>query len=978
MRLCNMIASLGVVFLMPLVWAGEQPPASLWTLSDYDDGDWYVVRGDERLSFHGMREAWVYNRAMVWLDRMAGLEGAILCYSAKSPLPLTGKSQVSRWFSDPENLLEDVDEHFTRFVKRSRQLTWDHACLPPFQFSIEQHPVAELTVRQAIGRWQFIALVKGRSGPPLYASPWYEGPGTLRVDLRELYRAKGYRHHFAELVFFLALWDNSPQGEPSAEFCLNLVGPAAVVPALPIVRSADRTAQEGVPVYAVVLNEQAQPLGPEHIRLTARWGTQTVPLRPRKNRLWEGRLWGLPIGDHRIVLEASWTDGTGRKATGELRVRVTDGKFVRYDKALRLLRKGDELLGPVTGSYRGQIVFRQLGTAQERPLQGEADWREAIAHPGRPDYGFHFWEALTPAELEEDYAYLARCGWQMVHLCSGWLWWPRWDAAGHLSPFYAEQLCEVSAAATRHNLILLLALSHYPLGQASAPYAQYLEAGYRREDYENPDASFYPMFGNYLREFAEVFRDDSTIGMFTASGEGDHACGKTFVNFVHDRMAELSPQHLFACEPHWKIVQYPNFYRQEGWRPLLGGMRTYFVDNGPPEAVGVQFKLAGMGHVFMAEGCFYGFLGGNHQYMNPEMPVASYRWRVRETIYTGLAHRNPVLLTWEERIVEDERIIFREICRQIDWSTRFAQPPVAIRVWPEHMPPEGRDVLFRLERKLTQIPLESFYLWQEEAPPPAAAVVIDARKPPESLQFASQGGSLPDHLARATPLRLATGWRANYSWSEDRSILLAFIRRADPENIWSTEEGGPYSYVDTSIAICEPMTLTAWEVLCRKPGRIALRIYRPTGDRLLLVAETPLELMDRPGWCRFMLSEPIVVEKGDLVGFYLPEEKARIAARAGGRMLYVVGPGMGESRLDDWESEPKSAAIRLISAECQQAKVVGKGDAFELVNFPDLPLRYAVYDLAKKKCIREATFRTGCRVELPADSQEVFLVVTKP
>ena len=57
-------------------------------------------------------------------------------------------------------------------------------------------------------------------------------------------------------------------------------------------------------------------------------------------------------------------------------------------------------------------------------------------------------------------------------------------------------------------------------------------------------------------------------------------------------------------------------------------MRTYHIEwlkPQPPESVGVQFKLAAMGDIFMGEGCFYGFLGGNHQYMNPEMPIDSYR-----------------------------------------------------------------------------------------------------------------------------------------------------------------------------------------------------------------------------------------------------------------------------------------------------------------------------------------------------------------
>lgn len=956
--------------------AAERFPNSPWTMTDYDEGDWYVVRGEEKLSYHGMLQPWVYNRAMVWLDGADGLDGAILCYSRQSPLPLTGTKQVSKWFTQEANLLEDVDENFTRFVKRSTEFSWDHACLPPLQFSIEQHPVAELVVRRSTAPWQFFVVVKGRSGPPLFVTPWQEGPAQLRVDLRELYRQKGYRHQFAEFVFFMALMTKSGEWQGVVEFSLQLVGGPTVAASLPVIRTADRAAREGIPVYAVVLDEKANRLGPEAVRVVATLGSDSMPLSASGDKIWHARFAGLPAGDYWSTIEATWHDGSGRKATGKLRICITDGQYVDYDPELRLLCRGGKPLGPVTGSYRGQILFRQLGRPEERPLRGEADWWEAIADRDNPDYGFHFWEALTPAELDADYAYLARCGWQMIHLCSGWLWWPRWDAAGYLSPFYAEQLCEVSTAARRHGLMLLLALSHYPLGQASPPYAQYLEAGYDRGDYTNLQSTFYRMFGDYLRQFAEIFRDDTTIALFTASGEGDHACGPTFINFVHDVMARHSPRHLFACEPHWKIVRYPNFYRQEGWKPLLGGMRTYFIDGKPPEAIGVQFKLAGMGHLFMAEGCFYGFLGGNHQYMDVNMPVDSYRQRIRETIYTGLAHRNPILLTWEERIVEDERIVFDQIRRQVNWSTNWLKPPVAIRVGARQMPPEARAALFRYEAELSEIPVEAFYLWEDEPAPPGTAVVIDARKGYQPLGWLGPEGRLPETIARHLPLRLPAGWAANYSWSEDRRTLLAFLRKLTDAATWSAEEGGPYSYVDTTLTIPRETTVAGWEVFCLRPGEISLRIYRQDGDLLLLVYESPLERMRAPGWCKFTLPEPWKIRAGDLVGFYIPGENTRIAAAPTGRMLFQQGPSQKRSRLSQWEEEPKSAAIRLVDEATSSEDQVRVTAPLAVRNFPDDAVRFRLYDLQEKTCVREGEFCRTLDLELGEQSRHLFLVVT--
>jgi hypothetical protein len=97
--------------------AGAEPPDPV-TRTDYDEGDWYLLRGDQKLPYHGMRDSWVFNRAMTWLDKRAGVDGAVLCYSTQSPLPLTGKSQVSRWYAGEGNEVADldgVDEQLTRF-----------------------------------------------------------------------------------------------------------------------------------------------------------------------------------------------------------------------------------------------------------------------------------------------------------------------------------------------------------------------------------------------------------------------------------------------------------------------------------------------------------------------------------------------------------------------------------------------------------------------------------------------------------------------------------------------------------------------------------------------------------------------------------------------------------------------------------------------------------------------------------------------
>lgn len=805
--------ALSVAMLLAAAGLAAAQPAAPVTVTDYDENDWYLVRGQDKQSCHGMRQCWVFNRAMIWLDKSCGVDGALLCYSSQSPLPLTGRKQVSRWRVGPDNELADVDDQFTRLTKKNDKSAWDHACLPPLQFEIEQQRAAEFEVREATHPWQLVAIVKGRSGPPLFVSPWQTGAGKLNVDLLELYRAKGYENHFAEMVFFVAVWTEDPQQQATVEFRLSLTGAAVIVPSLPIIRTAKRAEAEGVPLYAVVLDRDAKRLGQDIVDVTASLGQRSIQLAENGQGIWQAVARGVPPGDHGAELRATWKAEPKKSVITRLSVRVTDGQFVSYDPKLRLLMRAGKPLGPITGSYRGQSVFKDVGTAGESLLHGQDQWAAAIRRgtpdPGgvtgekpKPNYVFHFWESLTPRELDDDYAYLDRCGWRMIHLCSAWLWWPRFDAAGRLSPFYAEQIDAVCRAAGRHGLFVHLAVSHYPLGLKSPPYAQYLEAGYQPSDYGNPQSKFFQIFTDYLAQLAEVFRDDTVLSSFTPAGEGDPSCGMPFVNMVYDGLTRHDGQHLVMAEPHHQVTQHPNFYRSAGWKPLLGGMRTYHIDRLAPEAIGVEFKLAAMGDIFMGEGCFYGFLGGNHQYMNPEMPIDSYRRRVRETIYTGLAHRNPILLTWEERIVEDERIVFEQIRRAVDWTTPFQRPPLAIRVNGKLMPVAGRQPLFRYEKALSQIPVEAGYVWEDEPVPPGTVATLDARQPFVEPAFVSEGGTLPDELKSRLPLAVPAGWSANYSWSEDRRTLLAFLRRPHAAGRdWNTAEGGDYTCGDATLRI---------------------------------------------------------------------------------------------------------------------------------------------------------------------------------
>jgi len=963
-----------------LALLAQDAPPDPFTVSDYDEGDVYFIRGGARRPHHGMREPWVFNRALEWTD--AG--GAVICHAGQSPLLLTGRRQVSRWFTARANDLSEADDETTRLVKKDPKTDTDHASLPPFQFPIEQFPEAELEVTEASHPWQFLVAVKGRSGPPFFAGPWREGPGKLAVDLLARYRAKGYRHHFAELQFFVAVWTKDPAREAAVSFRLRLKGVPAIVPSLPVIRTAERARKEGVPLAAVVVDGRGRRQGKDAVSVEARIGDAAVPMSDGGDGVWKGMVRDLPGGDHRAEFRASWKDGRGGTPTTSLDVHVTDGLFIGYDPQLRLLTRAGMPLGPLSGSYRGAPMFTGIGTPAESPVQGQEAW-DAVkgdawggqhSNFGGGRYGFQWWESLTPKELEADHAYLARCGWGIVHLCQGWWVWERLDAGGHLAPHGAEQLALVAATARRHGLRVLFAVSHYPLGKVAAPWAQYLEAGYRPADYRDPASKFYSMFRDYLAQFTAVFRDETGLLGFTAAGEGDPACGMTFVNEVHDALKARDPNHLVLGEPHHAMNKDPLYHVQAGWKPRLAGMRTYFIDRKPLEAVGAQFKLAGLGDLFMGEGVFWGYSGGPTETMR-------YRERIRETFSIGFAHRSPILLTWEARVAEDEHRVLDEVRRSIDWSRPFARPRVAVRAGRESLVDAGKMALARYEAAFSRMPLEYACVWEDGEAPPGALAVLDARQPYAEPAFASEGGPLPDALRGDMPLRLPAGFAANYSWSGDRCQLIAFLRRAEapatPRAGAETTEAGPFTYADTTKAFERDTAVDAWEVRCARPGAVELCIFRREGDDLALAGRSGRVEMKRPGLCRFALDRPIAAKKGDLVGLHIPGEATHVAAAEGGRILFLE-KREPEPRvpLSSWKSEPKILDLRAFSSAeaAPPVRPPAAGSRIVLQNFPDSRLAWRLYDLSEKRIAAEGEFRKSRELDAPPSGRHFFLVVS--
>ena len=740
------------------------PPAGEWSrpryvLENHEDDLYHNLKAGEVENEPEYRallgRIWTFNRAMRWV-RTA--DGNIVCHCGDCDLPLTGSGQVGAWHSDAANRIEDEGE-FTRFVKCSTARRRDCAVLPCLQFQVAQHPDVEVTVDEATDDWQFVVLLKGRSGPPLAASEWRSGPGAVKLDLASALARRGYDLHYAEVHMAIGTWAKSAADRSAVRFRVRMPAQPALVPCLPVVRTA-ASAGSGVPVAAVATGAS----GELRVRAVHAGGATDLA---HAGGVWTGRLAGLGPGDWPVRLVAQG----GLRAEALLHVRVTDGEFYSYDHDARSLVRRGRPVGPLTGSYHGMVFARDVGTPAERLVQGQRAW-DAWDRSQPPGAHYHFWEALTPAELDERFVLLASCGWHVLHLCQHWGIWERLDAGGCIAPHGAEQLALVLRTAARHDLVLLQALSHYPYGTThTPPFAQYWEAGLRDEDWKDPASPFTAMFHAYLRDFVTLFRDETALLAMSASGEGDAAGGAGRINDTHDFVRSMDPHHVFLSEPIHRLDRLPR-EQCAGWKGDLYGSRMYWIGEelDPEFDQAVEFKFLQLGRCFMAEGS-WPFPPPHSDFSgvaDPWIGTPRYRRRVRDSYYLGLVHRMPIMITWDEQITEDEHRVLDEARKLIDWSQPFRPAPVALLVDSACVLGEGRTRLAQYERTFAARSIGTRYAEPHALPAAGATLVLDAREPYREPRA-------PPDLEAASPLRVSPGYCAWHLWSGDGRTLLAYV-----------------------------------------------------------------------------------------------------------------------------------------------------------------------------------------------------------
>ena len=294
------------------------------------------------------------------------------------------------------------------------------------------------------------------------------------------------------------------------------------------------------------------------------------------------------------------------------------------------------------------------------------------------------------------------------------------------------------------------------------------------------------MFHRYLEDYVKLFGSETALFAMTASGEGDATIGYARAHDIFDFVRSLDSAHMFLGEPTHILSRVSRRYIN-GWRQDLFGGRTYAIAQHLllEYDLGVEMKLYQLGGLAMAEGSWGAsnlYAAFHHHALGDggwpdESWIGSerYRIRLRDSLYLGLVHRLPKMVTWDEQIAEDEHRLIRTIREQVDWTQPFKSPPIAMRLAGDEIGADHRRVLVQYEEALSKMALSYKLIHHDDTVPDGVKVVFDSAKPFTEPAFVSDGGAIPDALRESIPLTATAGYALNYCWSEDCDTLLAYI-----------------------------------------------------------------------------------------------------------------------------------------------------------------------------------------------------------
>ena len=722
-----------------------------------------------------MRCPWVFNRAMKWVRNP---DGTIIAYSDGGDLMLTGENQVSGWYSDPQNKITNVGDE-TTFEKKSAIRRRDCAVLPSFQFHLSQHPVLEVSVAESTDEWQFVASIKGRSGAPFISSGWQTGAKTIRFNIADSLKKRGFNWNYAELHFAIGTWAQGAESKSTIRFKSRLIARPAIIASLPVIRTIQNSAG-GVPVSAVITGTKN-----ETSRAFAKVNGQKYEMI-RNGDVWTVLLKRLPIGSYLVEVAADKPE----IATSTVLVRITDSVFWKHDKDFNSLSKKGVTTSPLTGSFQGTFFFKEVGLASEQIVNSQTEWNNwnKTQFPGEHQ---HYWESLKLSELNSRFAYLEKNGWDMVFLHSHYGIWERFDASGNLAPHGVEQFANYVDQAAKNNLNVEVALSSYPYGNTdnkewtdgTKPYLQTLEKGFKNEDWRNPENEpFRTIYHQYIKDFIGTFKDETSIAAFSSSGEGDADQINGIKRFLDTKevIRSIDTSHIIVSEPIHIFGDASRLPLEiaKGFESDLIGCRGYTKRD---EELSMFLRLSQpIPNLYIGEGCwpssnvYTKFTTTDEASPDRNCWVGNdeYRHAVRDLMYIGFVNRMPLTMSWDEKFTEDEHLVISQARKLINWNQSYEKASVVLLI-PNKNLNEMYPKLLKFEKLFSHLAVD-YRMAESASEAKLGDWVIDSSLPFDSLKY-SKPINLPEYIQEKRPFNLSFDYGTQFCISSDRKTMAAYV-----------------------------------------------------------------------------------------------------------------------------------------------------------------------------------------------------------
>jgi hypothetical protein len=116
------------------------------------------------------------------------------------------------------------------------------------------------------------------------------------------------------------------------------------------------------------------------------------------------------------------------------------------------------------------------------------------------------------------------------------------------------------------------------------------------------------------------------------------------------------------------------------------------------------------------------------------------------------------------------------------------------------------------------------------------------------------------------------------------ALLITMAVRADAQTagrdpVPGVPLSGGTTYVDVGHPVTSSGELRVWRVASSQGARVMLKVYRPDGDRLLLIGTSPLETVSAGTVATFQCRIPVA--RNDVIGCFCPDSSCADAHSGG-------------------------------------------------------------------------------------------------